>query len=54
MEPNDEDELLSVLRLSKKNQVLAVAASDVLAQRLILIVSDSLTYIPAVVLEASL
>ncbi len=54
VEPEDEEELLSVLRLFKKNQVLAVAASDVLAERPIMKVSDSLTYIAAVVLEAAL
>ena len=54
VEPNDEEQLLSVLRLFKKNQVLAVAASDVLAERPIMKVSDSLTYIAAVVLEAAL
>jgi len=54
VEPNDEERLLSVLRLFKKNQVLAVAGSDVLAERPIMKVSDSLTYIAAVVLEAAL
>ena len=54
VEPNDEEKLLSVLRLFKKNQVLAVAASDVLAERPIMKVSDSLTYIAAVVIEAAL
>ena len=54
VEPEDEEEMLSVLRLFKKNQVLAVAASDVLAERPIMKVSDSLTYIAAVVLEAAL
>ena len=54
VEPDDEEGLLSVLRLFKKNQVLAVAASDVLAERPIMKVSDSLTYIAAVVLEAAL
>ncbi|MGP4715081.1 bifunctional [glutamate--ammonia ligase]-adenylyl-L-tyrosine phosphorylase/[glutamate--ammonia-ligase] adenylyltransferase [Psychrobacter sp. T6-6] len=54
VEPNDEEELLSVLRLFKKNQILAVAASDVLAERPIMKVSDSLTYIAEVVLEAAL
>ena len=54
VEPNDEEKLLSVLRLFKKNQVLAVAASDVLAERPIMKVSDSLTYIAEVVLEAAL
>ena len=54
VEPDDEEELLSVLRLFKKNQILAVAASDVLAERPIMKVSDSLTYIAEVVLEAAL
>lgn len=54
VEPDDEEQLLSVLRLFKKNQILAVAASDVLAERPIMKVSDSLTYIAAVVLEAAL
>lgn len=54
VEPDDEEQLLSVLRLFKKNQVLAVAASDVLAERPIMKVSDSLTFIAAVVLEAAL
>ncbi|MGP9704092.1 bifunctional [glutamate--ammonia ligase]-adenylyl-L-tyrosine phosphorylase/[glutamate--ammonia-ligase] adenylyltransferase [Psychrobacter sp. AOP31-E1-50] len=54
VEPHDEEKLLSVLRLFKKNQILAVAASDILAERPIMKVSDSLTYIAAVVLEAAL
>ncbi len=54
VEPGDEEELLSALRLFKKNQILAVAASDVLAERPIMKVSDSLTYIAEVVLEAAL
>lgn len=54
VEPEDEEALLSALRLFKKNQVLAVAASDVLAERPIMKVSDSLTCIAAVVLEATL
>lgn len=54
VEPDDEEELLSVLRLFKKSQVLAVAASDVIAARPIMQVSDSLTYIAEVVLEAAL
>ena len=54
VEPNDEETLLSVVRLFKKNQILAVAASDILAARPIMKVSDSLTYIAAVVLEAVL
>ena len=54
VEPDDEEELLTVLRLFKKSQVLAVAASDVLAERPIMQVSDSLTFIAEVVLEAAL
>ena len=54
VEPEDEENMLSALRLFKKTQVLAVAASDVLAERPIMKVSDSLTYIAAVVLEAAL
>ncbi|AWT48943.1 bifunctional [glutamate--ammonia ligase]-adenylyl-L-tyrosine phosphorylase/[glutamate--ammonia-ligase] adenylyltransferase [Psychrobacter sp. YP14] len=54
VEPNDEEMLLNVLRLFKNNQVLAVAASDVLAERPIMKVSDSLTYIAEVVLEFTL
>ncbi|WP_230659762.1 bifunctional [glutamate--ammonia ligase]-adenylyl-L-tyrosine phosphorylase/[glutamate--ammonia-ligase] adenylyltransferase [Psychrobacter sp. I-STPA10] len=54
VEANDEEDLLSVLRLFKNNQVLAVAASDVLAERPIMKVSDSLTYIAEVVLEKAL
>lgn len=54
VEPNDEEELLSVLRLFKKTQVLAAAASDVIAERPIMKVSDSLTFIAEVVLEAAL
>lgn len=54
VEPHDEEELLTVLRLFKKMQVLAVAASDVLAEYPIMKVSDSLTYIAEVVLEAAL
>lgn len=54
VEPDDEEELLSVLRLFKKSQVLAVAASDVIAERPIMQVSDSLTYIAEVVVEAAL
>ncbi|MGO1966341.1 MAG: bifunctional [glutamate--ammonia ligase]-adenylyl-L-tyrosine phosphorylase/[glutamate--ammonia-ligase] adenylyltransferase [Moraxellaceae bacterium] len=54
VEPGDEEKLLSVLRLFKKNQILAVAAGDILAERPIMEVSDSLSYIAAVVLEAAL
>ncbi len=54
VEPSDEEELISVLRLFKKNQVLATAASDIIAERPIMKVSDSLTFIAEVVLEATL
>ncbi|PNK61740.1 bifunctional [glutamate--ammonia ligase]-adenylyl-L-tyrosine phosphorylase/[glutamate--ammonia-ligase] adenylyltransferase [Psychrobacter sp. FDAARGOS_221] len=54
VEPDDEETLLNVLRLFKNNQVLAVAASDVIAERPIMKVSDSLTYIAEVVLEFTL
>lgn len=54
VEPDDEEMLLNVLRLFKNNQVLAVAASDVIAERPIMKVSDSLTDIAEVVLEFTL
>ena len=54
VEPDDEEMLLNVLRLFKNTQVLAVAASDVLAERPIMKVSDSLTDIAEVVLEFTL
>lgn len=54
VEPDDEEMLLNVLRLFKHNQVLAVAASDVIAERPIMKVSDSLTDIAEVVLEFTL
>lgn len=54
VEPDDEEELLTVLRIFKRMQVLAVAASDVLAERPIMKVSDSLTFIAEVVLNATL
>lgn len=54
VEPDDEETMLSVLRLFKKMQVLAVAASDVIDHHHIMKISDSLTFIAEVVLEASL
>lgn len=50
----DDEAFLMALRLFKKTQVLAVAASDVLAHHPIMKVSDSLTFIGEVVLEACL
>ncbi|MEH7978876.1 bifunctional glutamine synthetase adenylyltransferase/deadenyltransferase, partial [Pseudomonas aeruginosa] len=52
--PNDEEGLLNAFRFFKKTQVLAVAASDVLADRPLMKVSDSLTFIAEVVLEKAL
>lgn len=54
VEPDDEEGLLNVLRLFKKIQVMAVASSDVIAERPIMKVSDSLTFIAEVVLEKAL
>ena len=54
VEPNDEEGLLNAFRFFKKTQVLAVAASDVLADRPLMKVSDSLTFIAEVVLEKAL
>lgn len=54
VEPDDEEMLLNILRSFKNSQVLAVAASDVLAERPIMKVSDSLTDIAEVVLEFTL
>lgn len=54
VEPDDEEGLLNAFRFFKKTQVLAVAASDVLAERPIMKVSDSLTFIAEVVLEKAL
>ena len=54
VETGDEETLLSVLRLFKHNQVLAVAASDVIAERPIMKVSDSLTHIAEVILATAL
>ncbi|MGL5251988.1 MAG: bifunctional [glutamate--ammonia ligase]-adenylyl-L-tyrosine phosphorylase/[glutamate--ammonia-ligase] adenylyltransferase [Moraxella sp.] len=54
VEPDDEEGLLNAFRFFKKTQVLAVAASDVLADRPLMKVSDSLTFIAEVVLENAL
>ncbi len=54
VEADDEETMISVLRLFKKMQVLAVAASDVIDHHHIMKISDSLTFIAEVVLEASL
>lgn len=50
----DDESFLMAIRLFKKNQVLAVAESDVLSQHPIMKVSDSLTFISEVVLKACL
>ncbi|XID75718.1 bifunctional [glutamate--ammonia ligase]-adenylyl-L-tyrosine phosphorylase/[glutamate--ammonia-ligase] adenylyltransferase [Alkanindiges sp. WGS2144] len=54
VDPADVEEQMRILRLFKKSQVLAVAASDVLAERPLMKVSDALTDIAEVVLQASL
>lgn len=54
VEPDDDEGLLNAFRFFKKTQVLAVAASDVLAERPIMKVSDSLTFIAEVVLQQAL
>lgn len=54
VEANDEEALLSVLRLFKKMQVLAVAGSDLINELPIMQVSDSLTQIAEVVLTTVL
>ena len=54
VEPDDEEGLLNAFRFFKKTQVLAVAASDILADRPLMKVSDSLTFIAEVVLEKAL
>lgn len=50
----DDEAFLQVIRLFKKTQVLAVACSDVLSHHPIMKVSDSLTFIAEVVLQACL
>ncbi len=54
VERDDVEEQMRVLRLFKKSQALAVAASDILAERPLMKVSDALTDIAEVVLKASL
>ncbi|ELA08478.1 bifunctional glutamine-synthetase adenylyltransferase/deadenyltransferase [Moraxella macacae 0408225] len=54
VEPGDEEGLLNAFRFFKKTQVLAVATSDIVADRPIMKVSDSLTFIAEVVLEKAL
>lgn len=54
VELDDIEEQMRVLRLFKKSHVLAVAASDVLAERPLMKVSDSLTYIAEVVVQSAL
>lgn len=54
VEPDDEEGLLNAFRFFKKTQVLAVASSDILAERPLMKVSDSLTFIAEVVLEKAL
>ncbi len=54
VELDDIEEQMRVLRLFKKSQVLAVAASDVLAERPLMKVSDALTDIAEVVVQAGL
>lgn len=51
---DDVEGQMRVLRLFRHSEVLAVAASDVLAERPLMKVSDSLTFIAEVVLEATL
>ncbi len=54
IELDDVEEQLRVLRLFKKSNVLAVAASDVLAERPLMKVSDALTDIAEVVVQTGL
>lgn len=54
IERDDVEEQMRVLRLFKKSHVLQVAASDVLAERPLMKVSDALTDIAEVVLETVL
>ena len=54
IERDDVEGQMRVLRLFKKSEVLAVAASDVLAERPLMKVSDSLTDIAEIVLNAAL
>lgn len=54
IERNDVEAQMRVLRLFKKSHVLQVAASDILAERPLMKVSDALTDIAEVVLESVL
>lgn len=54
IERDDVEGQMRVLRLFKKSEVLAVAASDVLAERPLMKVSDALTDIAEIVLNAAL
>lgn len=54
IERDDSEGQMRELRLFKKSEVLAVAASDVLAERPLMKVSDALTDIAEVVLDAAL
>ncbi len=54
IERDDVEEQMRVLRLFKKSHVLQVAASDVLAERPLMKISDALTDIAEVVLETVL
>ncbi len=54
IEPEDTEGQMRELRLFKKSEVLAVAASDVLAERPLMKVSDTLTDIAEVVLDQAL
>lgn len=54
VERDDVEEQMRVLRLFKKSNALAVAASDVLAEKALMKISDALTDIAEVVLQASL
>jgi glutamate-ammonia-ligase adenylyltransferase len=54
IERDDIEAQMRVLRLFKKSQVLRVAASDILAERPLMKVSDALTDIAEVVLESVL
>ncbi|OOR91559.1 bifunctional glutamine synthetase adenylyltransferase/deadenyltransferase [Moraxella caviae] len=54
VEAFDDESYLAAIRLFKKSQVLAVATADILGIRHIMKVSDSLTFIAAVVLQSAL
>lgn len=54
VEPDDDEGLLSTLRLFKKGELLQIAASDILSKKPLMRVSDALTWVAEVVLEAAL